>query len=221
MSDALDLRRALEALIFSSQEPATAAYLRRALPSLAPSRIPDLVEEINEELRKSQRPYEIVEVSGGYRFRTLPEFAEVLQAAQPERKLRLSRAALETLAVVAYRQPVTRAEVEEIRSVDCGAVLKGLLERSLIRIVGRRDAPGRPVLYGTSAQFLETFSLNSLRDLPTLQEVEALAAAKAGTPVDAADEDDPPAAGAACLDRSDGCEGDGEPALSEAEAAGR
>ena len=140
MSDTLDLRRSVEALILSSQEPATPAYLRRALPSLTPSRLPDLVEEINEELRRGERPYEIVEVSGGYQFRTLPEFAEVLQAAQPERKLRLSRAALETLAVVAYRQPVTRAEIEALRSVDCGAVLKGLLERNLVRIVGRRDA---------------------------------------------------------------------------------
>jgi segregation and condensation protein B len=184
MSETHDLRRALEALIFSSDEPATAAFIRRALPSLTPSRIPDLVEEINEELRKNERPYEIVEVSAGYQFRTLPEFAEVLRAAQPERKLRLSRAALETLAVVAYRQPVTRAEVEEVRSVDCGAVLRGLLERSLIRIVGRRDAPGRPVLYATSSQFLETFGLKSLGDLPTLREVESVVEGEPGTPAE-------------------------------------
>jgi segregation and condensation protein B len=229
MSDTLDLRRALEALIFSSEEPASAAFLRRALPSLAPSRLPDLVEEINEELRKSARPYEIVEVAGGYQFRTLPEFAEVLQAAQPERKLRLSRAALETLAVIAYRQPVTRPEVEEVRSVDSGAVLKSLLERGLTRIVGRRDAPGRPVLYGTSAQFLETFGLRSLGDLPTLRELDSLAEAKPGTaaaPTDAAPATDvaaaeePPSAGAAQPRGSDGSEDDGDAADSKAEAAG-
>ena len=219
MSDTLDLRRSVEALILSSQEPATPAYLRRALPSLTPSRLPDLVEEINEELRRGERPYEIVEVSGGYQFRTLPEFAEVLQAAQPERKLRLSRAALETLAVVAYRQPVTRAEIEALRSVDCGAVLKGLLERNLVRIVGRRDAPGRPVLYGTSAHFLETFSLSSLRDLPTLQEVEALAEEAPGTPADQAVVQEAEPADLASLRPTDDGEDDGESTVPEAEAA--
>jgi segregation and condensation protein B len=182
MSETRDLRRAIEALIFACDEPATPAYLRRALPSLEASRLPDLVEEINEDLRKAERPYEIARVAGGYRFRTLPEFADTILAAQPEKKLRLSRAALETLAVIAYRQPLTRPEIEELRSVDCGAVLKGLLERSMIRIVGRRDAPGRPVLYGTSSQFLETFSLASLRDLPALREIESLGEEEAGTP---------------------------------------
>jgi segregation and condensation protein B len=151
--------------------------IRRALPQLAPARIPDLVAEINEELAQSGRPYEIAEVAGGYQFRTRPEFAETIAAAQPERRLRLSRPALETLAVVAYRQPITRAELEDVRGVDCGAVLRSLLERGLVRIVGRRDAPGRPPLYGTAAGFLETFGLRSLRDLPTLRELESLESA--------------------------------------------
>lgn len=167
-------RLALEALIFSCDEPATAALIRRALPTLTPSRIPDLVAEINEELSGQGRPYEIVQVAGGYRFRTRPDYAEVLRAAQPERRLRLSRPALETLAVVAYRQPVTRPELEDLRCVDCGGVLKSLLDRGLIRIVGRRDGPGRPVLYGTARRFLETFGLESLRDLPTLRDLAAL-----------------------------------------------
>ncbi len=174
MSDSESPRRALEALIFACGVPATAALIRRALPQLAPARIPDLVAEINEELAASGRPYEIAEVAGGYQFRTRPEHAETIAAAQPERKLRLSRPALETLAVVAYRQPITRAELEDVRGVDCGAVLRGLLERGLARIVGRRDAPGRPPLYGTGAGFLETFGLRSLRDLPTLRELESL-----------------------------------------------
>lgn len=176
-------RRALEAIIFAAAGTANAAQIRRALPHLAPGRIPDLVAEINQELSEQGRPYEIAEVAGGYQFRTRPEFAEVLRAARPERKLRLSRAALETLAVVSYRQPVTRAEIEELRCVDCGAVLRSLLDRQLVRIVGRRDAPGRPVLYGTSSQFLETFGLRSLRDLPALRELELPAAT--GTPVPA------------------------------------
>ncbi len=174
-------RHALEALIFAAGAPATAAQIRRALPQLAPSRIPDLVSEINDELSREGRPYEIAEVAGGWQFRTRREYAEVIAAAQPERKLRLSRPALETLAVVAYRQPITRGELEDLRGVDCGAVVKGLLERGLLRIVGRRDAPGRPPLYGTTPQFLETFSLASLRDLPTLREIDALDPGDAGT----------------------------------------
>jgi segregation and condensation protein B len=173
-------RRALEALIFASGAPATAAQIRRALPQLAPARIPDLVAEINEELASSGRPYEIAEVAGGYQFRTRPEHAETIAAAQPERKLRLSRPALETLAVIAYRQPLTRGDVEDVRGVDCGAVLRSLLERGLVRIVGRRDAPGRPPLYGTGGGFLETFGLRSLRDLPTLRELESLEAEGTG-----------------------------------------
>ncbi len=174
-------RHALEALIFASGSPATAAQIRRALPQLAPSRIPDLVSEINDELAREGRPYEIAEVAGGWQFRTRREYAEVIAAASPERKVRLSRPALESLAVVAYRQPITRGELEDLRGVDCGAVLKGLLERGLVRIVGRRDAPGRPPLYGTTPQFLETFSLSSLRDLPTLREMESLDPGHAGT----------------------------------------
>jgi segregation and condensation protein B len=104
---------------------------------------------------------------------------------QPERKVRLSRAALETLAVIAYRQPITRPEIEDLRCVDCGAVLKGLLERGFVRIVGRREAAGRPVLYGTSARFLETFGLPSLRDLPELRELDTMWEER-GTPVEEA-----------------------------------
>ena len=161
----------LEALIFSARGPATATQIRRALPDLSPAQIAALVARINESLRREGRPYGIAEIAGGYQFRTHPQFAEVIRAAQPDRKIRLSRAALETLALVAYRQPLTRAEIEEIRSVDCGAILRSLLERSLIRLLGRRDAPGRPALYGTTAQFLEVFGLQSLRELPPLSEL--------------------------------------------------
>jgi segregation and condensation protein B len=164
-------RTALEALIFAAAGPATVAQLRRAMPKLSPSEIGAHVKQINEELVRDGRPYEIVEVAGGYRFRTRPEFGDLILAAQPERRTRLSRPALETASVIAYRQPVTRAEIEDLRCVDCGAVLKSLMDRGLIRIVGRRDAPGRPVLYGTSAKFLETFGLKSLRDLPELREI--------------------------------------------------
>jgi segregation and condensation protein B len=182
----------LEAVIFSAGGPASIPYIRRALPRLTPTRIAELVREINGELRTTGRPYEVVEVAGGYQFRSRPEFADVLAQAQPERKLRLSRAALETLSVVAYKQPVTRAEIEDLRCVDCGAVLKGLLDRNLVRIVGRRDAPGRPGLYGTSSTFLETFGLGSLSDLPELRDL-LNAEPTEGTPIaEALDEEAAP-----------------------------
>ena len=179
----------LEAIIFATPGPTGVAQIRRVLPRLAPQRIAELVEEINIQLLQGGRPYEIVEVAGGYQFRTRPEFGEQLAAARPERKLRLSRAAVETLSVIAYKQPTTRAEIEDLRCVDCGAVLKGLLDRQLVRIVGRRDAPGKPALYGTSAGFLETFGLKSLRELPELREVLAMEQSE-GTPIEEAREDD-------------------------------
>jgi segregation and condensation protein B len=170
---------ALEALIFAADAPVGASALRRAFPRATPAQIAAAVAEINASLAASGRPYEIAEVAAGYRFRTRPQYAEVILAATPERKIRLSRPALETLALIAYRQPLTRAEVEDLRGVDCGAVVKSLLERDLVRIVGRRDAPGRPALYGTSACFLETFGLRSLSDLPALREIASIVAAPA------------------------------------------
>ena len=166
--------RDLEALIFSAKSPISPGSLRKGLPRLTPKAIQEAVTELNRELSETGRPYEIVNVAGGYQFRTRPEYGALLQKTQPERKIRLSRPALETVAVIAYKQPVTRAEIEDLRCVDCGGVLKSLLERDLIRIVGRRDSPGRPALYGTTSFFLETFGLGTLRDLPALREMEAL-----------------------------------------------
>jgi len=171
----------LEVLIFSATEPLSPGAIRRVLPALTPARIEEAVTQINAELARTGRPYEITAVAAGFQFRTRPEFGEFLAGAQPERRVRLSKAALETLAVVAYRQPVTRPEIEEVRGVDCGPVIRSLMERDLVRIVGRRDAPGRPPLYGTTAAFLETFGLRSLRDMPTLREVPA-PEEEAGTP---------------------------------------
>ncbi len=170
---------ALEALIFAADGPIGGTVLRRAFPRATPPQIAAAVAEINASLAATGRPYEIAEVGAGYQFRTRPQFAEVILAATPERKIRLSRPALETLALIAYRQPLTRAEIEALRGVDCDAVVKSLLERDLVRIVGRRDAPGRPALFGTSATFLETFGLRGLSDLPALREIEAIVAAPA------------------------------------------
>ena len=172
--DAESIANTIEALIFAGDRPSTKAKLRKVFPELSGAELGRIVASINATLLDQGRPYEIVEVNGGYQFRTRPEYGTVIRAARPERRVRLSRPALETLAVVAYRQPLTRAELEELRCVDCGAVLRTLLERDLVRIVGRRDVPGRPSLYGSTSHFLETFGLRSLRDLPDLREARAM-----------------------------------------------
>ncbi len=189
MASTEDLAKSLEALVFAAEGPVGPAQLRRVFPRLDPAKAREIVTQINAELARGGRPYEIVEVGGGFQFRTHPEYAELIQRSRPERKMRLSRAALETLAVIAYRQPVTRAELEELRCVDCGAVLKSLMERNLVRIVGRRDAPGRPALYASTSTFLETFGLRSLRDMPPLREIESMLQEE-GTPVEIADATD-------------------------------
>jgi segregation and condensation protein B len=174
--DRVEQRRSAEALILASPEPVSAARLAELVPGCTPARAREIVEELNAEYVEQGRSFAIVGVAGGYQIRTLPEFADLVQQLQPSRPLRLSRAALETLAIVAYRQPVTRGEVEHVRGVDAGAVIKSLLERRLLRIAGHREVPGRPLLYGTSRRFLEVFGLESLDDLPTLREVAELQA---------------------------------------------
>lgn len=185
--DRADQRRIAEALILASADPVSPARLAELVPGCTPGRARELVDELNGEYAEQGRAFQIVSVAGGYRMHTLPEFAELVAQLQPTRPLRLSRAALETLAIVAYRQPVTRAEVEHVRGVDAGAVLKSLLERRLLRIAGHREVPGRPLLYGTTRRFLEVFGLDKLEDLPTLRDVEDLAEAAQGM-ADAPDE---------------------------------
>jgi segregation and condensation protein B len=136
--------------------------------------IAELVNELNAFYEEQERGFEIWEVAGGYQLRTRPDLASYVQQMHEQRPARLSRAALETLAIVAYRQPVTRAEVEYVRGVDVGPILRGLVERKLVRIAGHRDVPGRPILYATTRRFLEVFGLEHLRDLPTLRDLEEL-----------------------------------------------
>ena len=122
---------------------------------------------------------ELVEVSNGWRFRTSTRFSHMVRRLWPERKLRLSKAALEALAVVAYKQPCTRHEIENIRGVDCGGVVRSLLEKGLLRITGKSEDVGRPLLYGTTKLFLETFSMKNISALPTLRSLDELDADQA------------------------------------------
>ena len=170
-------RRIVEAAILASPEPISAARIAELLPRCNPSQVRAHIVELNAAYVEDRRAFEIWEVAGGYQLRSLPEFAPYLKQLQKTRPLRLSAAALESLAVVAYRQPVTRAEIDQVRGVDSGGVLRSLLDRDLIRIAGHRDLPGRPIVYATSRRFLEVFGLGKLGDLPELREVEELGTA--------------------------------------------
>jgi segregation and condensation protein B len=167
-------KKIVEALVLASREPISAARIAEIVPGCAPSEVKELVKQLDLEYERDDRAFEIWEVAGGYQIRTRPAFAGYLRELQRERAFRLSRAALETLAVVAYKQPVTRAEIENIRGVDAGPVIRSLVERKLVRIAGHREVPGRPLLYATTRRFLEVFGFSRLEDLPTLREIEEL-----------------------------------------------
>jgi len=173
--EAKEKRRIIEALVLSSPEPISAEKLAEVIPYCKPGQAKDLVNELNTEYVEQDRSFEIWEVAGGFQIRTRAEFSGYLQKLQKERALRLSPAALESLAVIAYRQPTTRAEIEEVRGVDAGATVRSLLERHLIRIAGQREVPGRPMLYATTRRFLEVFGIENLKSLPSLRELDELA----------------------------------------------
>jgi segregation and condensation protein B len=161
------LKGLVEALVFVSDHPVKANELAKS--ASAPLK---LVRELLSELRSEyqSRGIQLDEVAGGFIFRSSAAYAPFVRDVAMKKPVRLTRAQTETLAILAYRQPITRPEVDEIRGVDSGPILRLLLERDLVRILGRKDEPGRPVLYGTTTAFLEFFGLKSLRDLPTLRE---------------------------------------------------
>jgi segregation and condensation protein B len=165
------LRGLLEALVFASDKPVKSGELAR-LASAPVKQVRELLAELKGTY--SQRGVVLDEVAGGWLFRTSVQYAPFVREMSSEKPVRLTRAQVETLAIAAYRQPITRPEVDDIRGVDSGATLKLLLERDLLRILGKKDEPGRPILYGTTNQFLEFFGLKSLKDLPTLKEFTEL-----------------------------------------------
>jgi|JRYH01.1.fsa_nt_gb segregation and condensation protein B len=174
---ALDAR--VEAIVFSNARPVSAARIAEVLAAVAgepvlPAEVDGAVTRLNEVYRQTGRAYGIEHVAGGYRVMTRPEHADVLAAFHRRQASgKLSRAAVETLAIIAYQQPMTRARLEAIRGVACGEVLKTLLERRLVAVTGRAEELGRPMLYGTTRQFLDTFGIDSIKDLPTLDAARA------------------------------------------------
>ena len=166
--DAVQLKHLVEALVFASDKPLTVARLRQLTRVSDTKRLEQALADITEDFR--ERGIVLQQVSGGYQFRTRTQFSAWVQQLIAGRPVRLSRAQLETLAIIAYRQPITRPEIDEIRGVDSSATLKLLIDRALIRILGKKEEVGRPMLYGTTKEFLEFFHLKDLKDLPTLRE---------------------------------------------------
>ena len=164
------LKKALEAFLFVSPSPVQISQIKEMLDIEEQSLIETAINELKSKYENQDSSLRIIEVAGGYRFSTTPEMAPYLKKWLKSQKSRLSRASLETLSIIAYRQPVTRTEVEAIRGVNVEGALGTLLGRGLIRIVGRRDTVGRPILYGTTRLFLEHFGLNTLKELPVLNE---------------------------------------------------
>ena len=164
----------IESLLFVSDIPLGLDRIKEVLGEVGKKDIQRLLSELGEDYDRSQRGFTLVEVAEGYQLRTRPEHAEWIKRLQRVKPFALSQPALETLAIIAYKQPIVRSDVEKIRGVDSGGVLRTLLERKLIKILGKKDVPGRPLVYGTSKRFLETFGLKNLSSLPTLKDLEGL-----------------------------------------------
>lgn len=170
-----ELKGAFEALLFVSHDPLSLEKLASVLEGVPKPSIKTALQSLQAEYDEAGRGLQIMEVAGGYVMVTRPEqsiYIKRLAKAKPSS--RVSRSALETLAIVSYKQPITRADIEKIRGVETSGVLRTLLDQKLIRIVGRQDIPGRPILYGTTKQFLQRFGLRDLRDLPPLKELKDL-----------------------------------------------
>ena len=164
----------VEALLFSSEKPLNAKDIHAVMPEIAMPDISSALKVLKYEYEALGRSFYLREISGGYQFRSRSDYSPYILKMLQASPTRLSRATMETLAIVAYKQPVLRQEVERIRGVDVGGVLKTLLEKGLIRIMGRKNLPGRPLVYGTTKKFLEVFDLKDLESLPKLKEIEAL-----------------------------------------------
>lgn len=169
-----DLKPLVEALLFGADGPLRIDRLVEVLEVERPA-VVEALRALQAEYDEQARGFFVQEAAGGYQLRTRPEFADYLRRLGRTRPFKFSRPALETLAIVAYRQPVTRAEIEYLRGVDSGSVLKTLLDKHLVRILGKKDVPGKPAIYGTTREFLELFGLADLAALPTLKEFSELA----------------------------------------------
>jgi segregation and condensation protein B len=167
----------VEALILASPEPLAGKKIADLIDDLTPSKVASAVAQLNNRYMESGSSFRIREIAGGYQFYIVPEFAGFVEEMFARtRKMRLTRAALETLAIVAYKQPVTKVEIEQIRGVASDGVLHNLLEKNMVTVKGRAETVGKPLQYGTTDEFLKFFGLNRVDDLPKMSEIEALVA---------------------------------------------
>ncbi len=172
----------IEALIFSSDDPLPGNEIIKAIKGIdgedvqiTPGDVDNSIEELNKKYEEENRAVHILKIAGGYVFATRPEFAKYVGFLSSEKsKRRLSQAALETLSIIAYKQPITKPELETIRGVNSDYILNTLLEKNLINITGRAETIGRPLLYGTTEEFLKYFGLNKISDLPKPREIEEI-----------------------------------------------
>ena len=179
----VEAKSIIESLLFVSSDPLTLKQIRDVFDGVEEKDVRQWIKELQNELENSQRGIQLIEIAHGYRLMTKPHNAQWIQKLMvAKQNLRLTKAGLETLAVIAYRQPLVRAEIETIRGVDCGGVLQTLLERKLIKVIGRKEVVGRPLLYGTTPEFLDQFGLKNLNDLPTLDELTISAVTPIETP---------------------------------------
>ncbi|MBW2710204.1 MAG: SMC-Scp complex subunit ScpB, partial [Deltaproteobacteria bacterium] len=166
------LKLIIESLLFSADKPLRVRDIQECLPDTGLSEIVSVLETLRHEYDAMDRSFAIKEVAEGYQVRTKPDYAPYVLRMTKRSAARLSSAAMETLAIIAYKQPVIRQEIEQFRGVDTGGILRTLLEKNLIRIMGRKHLPGRPLIYGTTRRFLEVFDLQSLESLPKLKEIK-------------------------------------------------
>jgi len=167
-----NLKNIIDSLLFVAEETLSLDRLKKILPQAEAEAIREAVAALQAEYDARPGGFYLAEVAGGYQFRSRPEYTPWIRRMVDPKPLRLSKAAMETLAVIAYKQPIIRSDVEHIRGVDCGGVLRVLLERKLVRVLGRKEIAGRPLIYATTKTFLETFDLKDLHDLPSPKEIE-------------------------------------------------
>lgn len=170
--DKEEAKRIIEALLFVSDKPLSIDTLKDVLKDIEPAQVRDVLMELSDEYAASPRSFSIKEIAGGFQMLTDPIYSRWIAALYKKGPDRLTGPSLETLAIIAYKQPITRTDIEIIRGVNVDGVLRTLEERDLIRTKGRLDAPGRPILYGTTNEFLQHFGLRSLEELPNLKEFQ-------------------------------------------------
>jgi len=169
-----ELKRIIEAILFVSTRPVTIKGLQKKLDGFAVADFERVFDELIKEYNYSDRALEIVQVSGGFQMRTRLDYKEWVKKFAREKDIELTKSMLETLAVIAYKQPIAKNEIDRVRGVDAARTIKQLLEKRLIEIAGRNDDIGKPIVFRTTKRFLEVFNLNDIRDLPTFKEIESL-----------------------------------------------